>query len=162
MRTLTYGAIHGFHPTLIGRSSRVILSNVSYLIDPMSGTWDEELIRNIFNIVDVRRILQIPLNHQAFDDFVAWHPDCKGIFTVRSAYRTGWIHKYRAHANVMEPGGLRSPTVWSTMWELQIPRNVHIFCWCILHGIIPLKVILTNRHIGSNGACPIIYMSSSH
>ena len=43
------------------------------------------------------------------------------------------------------------------MWKLNVPRKVHIFCWRVLHGILPLKSVLTNRHIGTDGACPICH-----
>jgi hypothetical protein len=45
---------------------------VAQLIDPITGQWDEDLIRSIFYISDVNRILQIPLNNHGFDDFIAW------------------------------------------------------------------------------------------
>lgn len=33
--------------------------------------------------------------------------------------------------------------------------KVQLFCWRALHGIIPLKSILANRHVGTDGTCPI-------
>jgi hypothetical protein len=45
-----------------------IISKVSDLIDPAIERWDEELITSIFNLVDVHRIMQIPLNINGFDD----------------------------------------------------------------------------------------------
>jgi ribonuclease HI len=45
--------------------------------------------------------------------------------------------------------------VWRILWKLQIPGKVKIFIWRALHGILPLKSILANRHIGSSGECPI-------
>lgn len=57
-----------------------MVSKVNDLIDPMTGRWDDDLIRAIFNPVDATRILQILLNYGAFEDFIAWHPDHKGYF----------------------------------------------------------------------------------
>jgi hypothetical protein len=37
-----------------------IVNRVSYIVDPIDGTWDEELIESIFWPVDVHRILHIP------------------------------------------------------------------------------------------------------
>lgn len=101
--------------------------------------------------------MEIPLNFHAFNDFIAWHPDHKGVF--QSGLRTICsLHSFRLHANVMEClGGFSSPAVWSTLWKLKIPRKVHFFVWMILHGIIPLKSTLTNRHIGNDGACSICH-----
>jgi hypothetical protein len=72
----------------IPASSRTNLaySKVSQLIDVNTGLWDEPLIRNLFLPVDVNRILQIPLNIQGFEDFIASNCTEHGRFTVRSAY----------------------------------------------------------------------------
>jgi hypothetical protein len=36
------------------------------------------------------RILEIPINSQGFEDFVAWQFSKHGRYTVRSAYRVQW------------------------------------------------------------------------
>ena len=91
---------------VISNRGQTILSVVSDLIDPHTGAWDEPLIRSIFNPVDARRIMQIPIYHNAFDDFIAWNPDQRGVFLVRSVYRLQWIQSFRVHANVLErPAG---------------------------------------------------------
>ena len=87
---------------VITARGHTILSTVDELIDPNTNTWDEDLIRSIFNPVDTRRILQIPLSYDTFDDFIAWHPDRKGIFSVRSAYRVQWTQTFQGNANVLE------------------------------------------------------------
>jgi ribonuclease HI len=44
-----------------------------------------------------------------------------------------------------------------TLWKLQLPGKVKFFAWRTLHGILPLKSILVNRHIGQSGECPICH-----
>jgi hypothetical protein len=44
---------------------------VSDLINPLTGSWDEQLLHELFNSPDVNRILQIPINSQGFEDFIA-------------------------------------------------------------------------------------------
>lgn len=119
----------------------------------MTGQWDEALIREILWPIDAARILQIPLNLSAFNDLIAWHPSETGIFSVKSAYQVEWNHKFRT--SLLQPSTSVINPVWKSLWELSIPPKVHIFCWRSLHGIVPLKSILANRHIGSNGQCPI-------
>jgi hypothetical protein len=46
-------------------------TKVAELICPNTGTWDEERLQDIFYPVDINRILEIPLNNQGFDDFIA-------------------------------------------------------------------------------------------
>lgn len=136
-----------------------ILTRVCELIDPVTSEWDEHLLQSIFYPVDVRRILQIPI--QAFDDFIAWQPNRTGIFSVKTTYHLQWMHTYRVQANMIErPGGSTPLAVWNTLWKLQVPRRIQIFGWRILRGIVPLKAILMNRHVGSNGACPICHQGA--
>lgn len=80
---------------ILTHRGNTVISKVVELINPVTGQWDEELIRDIFNHVDVTRILQIPINFQAFDDFISWHLTSSGIFSVRTAYHEQWAHKYR-------------------------------------------------------------------
>ena len=63
-----------------------LLTKVSDLIDPSSGEWDEQLIRDTFWPIDADRILQIPLFRQHTKDYIAWHLNKNGTFSVRSAY----------------------------------------------------------------------------
>ena len=143
---------------VITHRDQIVLSVMADLIDPNTGLWDEDLINVIFDPVDARSIMQIPLSLHAFDDFIAWHPKRNGIFTVRSAYKVQWERSFRAHANRTErPAGSHNPEIWSKLRKLKIPRKVHFFVWMILHGIIPLKSTLTNRHIGNDGACSICH-----
>ena len=101
---------------------QTVLTTVNDLIDPTSGNWDEDLITSIFNPVDVRRILELPLNYNAFEDFIAWHPDCRGIFSVRSAYHTQWFQTFRTHANgLAQPGRSSTPSYLEYIVEASNP-----------------------------------------
>jgi hypothetical protein len=55
------------------------------LLNPVSDTWDEELVRDVFWKEDVSFILATPTN-PGHDDALAWHFDRKGLFSVKSAY----------------------------------------------------------------------------
>jgi hypothetical protein len=63
-----------------------LISHVHELIDPGTGGWDEDLVRDIFWEEDAECILCIPV-HEGMDDLVAWHFNNNGQFTVRSAYK---------------------------------------------------------------------------
>ena len=66
----------------ITQRGATMLSKVDELVNPHTGQWDEELIRDIFSLVDVHRILQIQLNPHMLEDFVAWNYTCSGTFSV--------------------------------------------------------------------------------
>ena len=65
---------------------RCLLTRVCELIDPESGTWDENLVRNIFVLEDVQVILSTPINVE-YGEFHTWFFDTKGQFSLKSAYR---------------------------------------------------------------------------
>jgi hypothetical protein len=63
-----------------------ILSNVDDLIDPGTGSWDVELVRDIFWEEDAQLILALPVN-EGRDNVLAWYYDKHGIFSVKSTYK---------------------------------------------------------------------------
>jgi hypothetical protein len=48
----------------------ILLNKVSDLINPSTGWWDEELIRELFWSVDANRILETPIAPSGMQDFV--------------------------------------------------------------------------------------------
>jgi hypothetical protein len=56
-----------------------LLTRVSELICPVTMTWDDMLVRDIFSEEDVKIILATPIRED-FEDFHAWHYDEKGAF----------------------------------------------------------------------------------
>jgi hypothetical protein len=141
---------------IISPRNNVVYTKVSQLIDPITGMWDETLIRDIFNSVDANRILQIPLHNNGFEDFIAWKFTKHGRFTVRSAYHLQWRHQFGARAAQLSlPGSSINNPVWKELWRLKVPSKIKVFAWRALHGILPLKSILVNHHVGTSGECPI-------
>jgi hypothetical protein len=70
---------------------------------------------------------------------------------VKSGYYIQWKHQFGARANQLAlPGISTTNPVWEALWKLKIPGKVKIFSWRALHGILPLKCILANRHIGES------------
>lgn len=63
-----------------------LLTQVAELIDPSTGSWDKELVLQTFWPEDAEVILHITTNENV-EDFVAWHPNKKGLFLVRSAHK---------------------------------------------------------------------------
>jgi hypothetical protein len=63
------------------------LARVSDFIEPMMAKWKEEKLREFMQPMDVEIILQIPLSGRRQADFLVWHYDRQGVFSMRSAYR---------------------------------------------------------------------------
>jgi hypothetical protein len=58
-------------------------------------------------------------------------------------------------ANAFPLGSSALNPVRKELWQMKIPSKIKIFLWRALHGIVPLKYILANRHIGTSGQCPV-------
>jgi hypothetical protein len=140
---------------ITSRRGNILLTRVNQLIDP-NGEWDEGLITSLFNSLDARRIMQIPLDTHGLSDFISWRLTKHGFFSVRTAYHSQWRHQFGPNVALLAmPGNSISNPVWKILWKLRIPGKVKIFVWRALHGILPLKCILANRHIVTIGECPI-------
>jgi hypothetical protein len=59
---------------------------VEELIDPNTGDWDEQLVRDTLWEEEAEVILTIPIG-EGLPDWPAWHFDSKGLFSVKSAYK---------------------------------------------------------------------------
>nr|XP_051221482.1 uncharacterized protein LOC127339703 [Lolium perenne] len=141
---------------VISPRNNVIYTKVSELISPVTGQWDAQLLHELFNQVDVARILRIPLNDQGFEDFIAWGMTSHGRYTVRSGYYLQWKHQFGHRAAQLSlPGRSAMNPVWKNLWRLKLPGKIKIFIWRSLHGIVPIKCILANRHVGTSGECPV-------
>jgi hypothetical protein len=79
-----------------------VYTRVSELISPVTGQWDIQLLTDLFNEVDVGRILQIPLNSHGFDDFISWGLTNHGRYTVRSGYYAQWRHQFGAREQQLQ------------------------------------------------------------
>ena len=130
-----------------------LVTKVDELINPITGKWDEDLIKALFWDIDVSRILEIPLR-QGREDLVAWHYNKNGYFSVGSAYHLQWTHKFGNDLAHYQAGGVGDDQVWSKLWKLNVPAKIKIFGWRFLHGLIPCKGILANWHIENNSSCP--------
>ncbi|KAE8784453.1 hypothetical protein D1007_42010 [Hordeum vulgare] len=102
------------HPPPSGWS-RVALVNdppnwVSDLIEAMTATWKEDLIRSVFLLVDAETILAIPLCTIPIADFWAWSHERTSRFSVRSAYKMVInIRENGANGNVGSTGAQGAP-----------------------------------------------------
>jgi hypothetical protein len=105
--------------------------------------------------------LEIPINVQGFDDFIAWNYNKNGRYSVKSGYHLQWRHTFGPRANQLAlPGTSALNPVWKTVWQLKLPSKIKIFLWRALHGIIPLKSILANRHVGTSGQCHVCLLAA--
>jgi hypothetical protein len=128
-----------------------LLSKVSELIDPVTGSWDVQLLNDIFWEEDVKEIMLIPVR-VGHDDYVAWHFDSKGIFSIRSAYHVLDDQRERdARRQRGESSGSSSDSPssfkWKKIWKLTCPPKVKQFVWRLSHNSLALKMNIRRRSV---------------
>jgi hypothetical protein len=75
------------------------------------------------------------------EDFVAWHFDPKGIFSVKSAYKVHVESEKQASVAQAGSGSNYIPLkkeVFKKLWKIQCPPKVHHFLWRLAHNSHPL------------------------
>jgi hypothetical protein len=91
-------------------------------------SWDEDLVNFVFDPDDAKEILSIPIRPD-MEDWVAWHYDRKGVFSVKSAYQLGVI--LRDSKGCRDASSSTAPTAinptWHKLWGLKLPGKVKIF-----------------------------------
>ena len=116
-----------------------LLTKVCDLIDPTSHGWDEQLVRQTFCEEDATVILSIPICEQ-HDDFIAWHFDSKGLFSVKSAYRVH-VDILFCHSNTQRGESTENSVwrknVWRALWNVHCPAKVQHFLWRFAHNSHP-------------------------
>ncbi|KAJ1295804.1 hypothetical protein BS78_01G250800 [Paspalum vaginatum] len=123
-----------------------LLSRVSDLLDPGTGRWDEQLVRDTFWPEDVEDILTIP-THEDVKDWPAWHFDPKGIFSVKSAYKLAvQIRDQEMGRDVSSSSSLSEGPAnsqedefkWHRIWQLKFPNKINMFIWRLAHNSLPV------------------------
>jgi hypothetical protein len=102
---------------------------VADLLDTETVCWHEDLVRQTFTQADAKAILKIPVCDQ-LEDYIAWHPDSKGIFSVKSAYRVFVQATNDERQAGSSNGGVGSEwerNIWNQLWKLDCPPKVHHF-----------------------------------
>jgi ribonuclease HI len=127
-----------------------ILTKVSELIEPHSGQWDEELIRDTFWEIDARVILSTPIRDD-FEDFPAWHFDSRGLFSVKSAYR---VYVRGRDANIASSSlSSDGKSFWTKIWEIPCIPKVKQFMWRLAHNSLPIMANIEKRGIECDTKC---------
>jgi hypothetical protein len=132
-----------------------IISKVSELIDPYTGSWDRQLVQSIFFEQDSDVILAIPLREDMEDDW-AWHYEPKGCFTVKYAYK---LSKQLQQVALGQPecSGTDNSSKfnWQAIWEAPCPLKIQQFLWRLAHNSLPVRKNIQRRGMEIDTICPV-------
>jgi hypothetical protein len=132
---------------------------VSDLIDPVAGTWDELLVRDIFWEMDAKLILSIPMRVEQ-EDFLAWHQDTKGVFNVKSAYhvlKDEYDNSCIRQEGESSSAGGEEKLKWPLIWKLKYQPKVLQFVWRLAHNSLPMRRNIARRGMSIDTRCPVCF-----
>ena len=113
----------------------------------------------MFLTIDDEVILRIPICTRNVEDFWAWPPDCKGRFTVSSAYKFLVKTKIRRENWLEGRGGpssnAREEQDWTNLWNLTVPSKIRIFLWRLARHSLPTTDVLNKSNLATRDACPL-------
>jgi transglutaminase-like putative cysteine protease len=98
----------------------------------LDGTWNEALVQQYFDDDDAEMILQIQPSRRNESYFIAWQPDKRGMFTVKSAYDFALNIKMQSQnwgATSLRPDGERPLS--KIIWKNPAPPKVKLLTWKI-------------------------------
>jgi hypothetical protein len=140
---------------IIGRTSKSRLRWVSDLVDQETKTWKEELVISLFYEADADHILQIKLPKVISEDYLAWHYEKNGLFSVKSAYRL-------AHDLQEKNGGEGSSSkqpgeryLWNLIWKTKVQPKIRVFGWKLATNSLGVQSLRHRRKMDILPTCSI-------
>jgi hypothetical protein len=100
--------------------------------------------------------LKIHISNRLESDFIAWHPDKRGMFSVKSAYQLALRENMQKHnhgATSARPGGERPS--WKVIWQCKVPAKVKILAWRICRNVISTQANMARRRMATTDICRI-------
>jgi hypothetical protein len=113
------------------------------------GAWNMTRLLLYFQQDDIEEIVKIKTSRRNDCDFIAWHPEKRGSFTVRSAYRLALhasMQQQDRGASSVRPDGARPS--WNIVWKCQVPPKVKTLAWKICRNAISTQTNMARRSGG--------------
>ncbi|KAK2637553.1 hypothetical protein Ddye_032345 [Dipteronia dyeriana] len=111
--------------------------------------WNLGKINQYFLPIDRDEILSIPISWNGGQDFLKWHYDKRGEFSVKSGYDLAVKDRLQSSSSNTS----KSSRWWNSLWKLNIPPKVRIFAWRACMNEIPSLETLWKRKIIVDPRC---------
>lgn len=123
-------------------------NTVSNLLSLDSKTWDEDILRDLFNDRDQQCIRSIKLNEEEGEDILYWCKENSGLYTVKSAYRLLLLRKNLWQHN-------ETSSIWCRLWKIKALPKVINCMWRALSHCFPTLSMLWSRYVPVVDICPV-------
>ncbi|KAH1107250.1 hypothetical protein J1N35_011018 [Gossypium stocksii] len=130
-------------------------TTVSDLINEEENAWKEDVICELFEEDDARKILTIPLSYCVQDDRWVWRGDNSGVYTTKNGYK--WLMTDATDTSNRERT-LQITTLktyYTKVWNLEIAAKIKITLWRITNNYMPTLQVLQNRKFAVTNHCPV-------
>lgn len=137
----------------ISKKRSATATKVSELLNSEGSAWDVQKLNNNMNPLEANEIMKIPIG-KLQEDLWAWNGENHGLYTVKSAYRLlASSARYEEHYRKGIAGNSETDgnKIWFKLWRLAVPPKIRTFWWRVIHGFIPAREVLLQRHIEKQG-----------
>jgi hypothetical protein len=113
-------------------------------------------VQRYFTTADIAEIQKIHPSTRNEDDFLAWFPDRRGLFSVRSAYKFGLqgiMQLQDQGTTSSSPSGERP--YWKLIWRCPVPPKMKNLAWRIARNGLSTQLTLCTRGIAQTSICQI-------
>jgi hypothetical protein len=140
---------------VIGNATRSRKRWVSDLIVQETKTWDEQLVRNLFHEADAEHILQIKIPTLTGEDYVAWHYEKNGMFSVKSAYRLALELQEMNGGEGSSNKQAGERDLWKLIWGAKVQPKVRTFGWKLATNSLGVQAHRCRRKMDLLPTCSI-------
>ena len=110
------------------------------------------MLNEYFSPYDVDHILGIRLPRFPVADFIGWHYEKTGVFSVKSAYRLAMEELWNSTGNWTSSSTSQScRPLWKRYWSIPVPHKVPIFGWKVINNGLATQESKRKRNIVSTG-----------
>jgi hypothetical protein len=118
------------------------------------------LLQRYFNEFDVAEIVEIKIPSNMEEDFVAWHYEKTGYFSVRRAYRLGIDLRDAETVTSTSRRADGERPAWKKLWTLPVPHKVRVFAWRVTHNGLATQANKKARRMALMSTCTLALVDS--
>ncbi|XP_019149856.1 PREDICTED: uncharacterized protein LOC109146658 [Ipomoea nil] len=141
-------------PWLADKVNPKLLTPIVEELKYAPGTWDLEVVHDLFDQADVPRIIATPVSPDYKDEWF-WKDDIHGRYSVRQGYR--YLMQSSTHGNQQ-----MQFTEWRNLWKLPVPPKIRNFLWRCMRDVLPLRENLRAKHVWVGEAALFVFMTMKH
>lgn len=132
-------------PHIEEESGQDSMARVASLINLDSMTWNEELVKALYNRDEASAICNLKFPSVTCEDRLCWTASADGRFSVKSCFSI--IQKMDS---TLDPDRF-----WGFIWNTGLHERLKLFLWRMVSDVIPTKKVIVDRLGGGDTSCSL-------